>query len=231
MRSRSNARFVALFRKELLCESRSPHGLWTSGLFGLTAVMSFYFASYTTLPGPSLAAGILVVVLAFASLLSVPRTFLVEQEQGTFDLILLLGKPEEIFLAKMAFSFLQNLIAGVILSIIYLTLLQIPIQTPWIVFVTIPLLCLALSSAASLCGALVMSATNRWVLAAAVALPLILPLVFLGEGALRVAFGEGLLPGALMSMIALAGFGVAMAAASPLLVAVVWSNARSAPKD
>lgn len=213
---------AAVFRKEWLAEVRSRHGLFTAGLFSLLSVVAMSFAGYGLRPSGSLAAGMLSVTLLFSAILALPRTFLVEDEQGTFDLLRLIGDPGPVFVGKTLYNIVQMLGTGALLGTVFLALSGVEVASTPLLVVGLGLQCVALAAAVSLCGALVIGASNRWVLAGAVAMPLLLPQVFLGVGAVRVALGEGLPAGGWQSVAGLAGFTVAALAAGPLIAAAVW---------
>ncbi|MFQ3676725.1 MAG: heme exporter protein CcmB [Fimbriimonadaceae bacterium] len=80
----------------------------------------------------------------------------------------------------------------------------------------------AVAGAVTLCGALVAHAQHRTILAGAVSLPLLLPLVAIAVGATRVAFGAGLWTQGWMAAAGLGCYALATLAIGPLLFAAVW---------
>ncbi|HRI44720.1 MAG TPA: heme exporter protein CcmB [Fimbriimonadaceae bacterium] len=213
---------AAVFQKEWRAEVRSRHGLFTAGLFSVLAVVAMSFAGYGLRPSGSLAAGMLCVTLLFSAILALPRTFLIEDEQGTFDLLRLIGEPGPVFVGKTLYNIVQMLVTGALLGTVFLALSGVEVRSGPLLVAGLGLQCVALAAAVSLCGALVIGASNRWVLAGAVAMPLLLPQVFLGVGALRVALGEGMSAGGWQSVAGLAGFAVAALASGPLIASAVW---------
>jgi hypothetical protein len=69
-----------------------------------------------------------------------------------------------------------------------------------------------------------MGAANRWLLAGVVALPMLVPVVFLGVSALRAGLGAGLEAAGVQSLTALGGYALVAFAAGPRLIASVWRN-------
>lgn len=226
MNSHSAAEAWAVFQKEWRGESRARHGLFTSALFGLLATVAMGFASFGIRPSPNLAAGMLCVVQLFAAVSALPRAFVSEDEQGTFDLLRLVARPHAIFWGKMLFNLAQMLISGLALALLFALLTGISVPRPDLYALAIGLQAVALAASVSLCGALVMGASNRWVLAGVLALPLLIPQVAMGVGALRVALGAGSLGGGTQNLIGLAGFGLAALASGPMLAAGLWRNSR-----
>lgn len=215
---------LAVFRKEWLTEMRSRHGLFTSFLFSLLAVFAMSLASFSSKPDPSVAAGMLIVTLVFSSIVAIPRTFLVEDEQGTFDLLRMAADPAAAFAGKALYNALWSLVTSLVLSVLFINLTSVPVVDPKLFFAAVLFGSLALAGGVSICGALVMGASNRWILGAAVSLPILLPQIFLGMGALRVAFGTGGLEGGWQCVIGLGGFSLALAGGGPLLTQAAWNT-------
>ena len=214
----------AVFLKELRTELRTKSGLMTAGLFSVVAVVAVSFAAAGGgLPG-NLAAGLLWVTLLFASAVSLPRAFVVEDEQGTGDLLRLLARPHAVFWGKALFNLVQMVATGLILAVFFSVLTGTPMTHIGLFLVSLCAGCCALAGTVTLCGALVAQAANRWTLAGAVSLPLLLPMVALGVAATRVAFGVGAFQGGVTGCIGLSCYAVATIAAGPYLFAAVWKS-------
>jgi len=214
----------AVIGKEWRTEMRARHGLMTSGLFSLLAVVTMSLAGSASIPGPGSASGIIVAVLLFAGVIGVPRSFIVEDEQGTFDLLLLLCHPSAVFVGKMLVGLLPSLVSGILMTTVYIEMAGVPVEYPGILAAGTLLCSTSLTAAISLCGALVVGASNRWVLAGVAAMPLLVPTVFLGVGALKPALGEGSIGSAWQAIAGLAGLTLCWGAVGPLLVTAVWPS-------
>ena len=224
MNSTWGSQVRAVFRKELRTELRSKHGLFTAGLFGFLTVIAMVFATYADKPTPSLAAGMLCVALVFSTVVTMPRTMIVEDEQGTFALLQLLAEPSAAYFGKLLSNAIQLLIGTAILSVVFIGMTDTAVERPLIFALSLLVLPLALAGGASFCSALVMGATNRWLLAGVVALPMLVPVVFLGVSALRTGLGAGLEATGIQSLTALGGYALVAFAAGPRLIAAVWRN-------
>jgi len=218
------AEIRAVAQKEWRSERRAQHGLWTAGLFSVTAVTGMAFASFGQRPPPTLAAGMLAVTLLFTAVTAVPRTFLAEEEQGTMDLLRLLGRPETIYLGKMLYVLVQLLAQTVILSTLFVGLTSTPVVEPTVLVAGLAGYAFALATIVSFAGALAAGATNRWLLAGAVGMPLLLPAVAMAVGVLRVGFGAGFVSGAIQSGLSLLGFGVLAFASAPWMMRGLWGR-------
>lgn len=214
----------AVFNKELTSEVRSKSGLMTAGLFSFVSVVAIALSSYgITLKG-TLAAGLMWVALLFASAIALPRTFLVEEEQRTGDLLRMWARPHSVFWGKCLFNLVQTVITGLLLSTLFFVMIARPIQVPWLFAVSLVGGCASLAGAVTLCGALVAQAANRSAMAAAISVPLLLPLVALGVSAMRASLGDGTLASGTQAAVGLMGYAAVTLAMGPNLFAAVWKS-------
>jgi len=219
-----SAEISAVFRKELRSELRGKSGIMTAGLFSLGTVVAVAFASFSKSLSGTYAAGLYWVALLFAAVLTMPRTFLVEEEQGTGDLLRLMARPHAVFWGKALFNFAQMLLTSAVLAWMFVLLVRVPVHVPWLLGVCLIGSSATLAAGVTLSGALVAQAANRAALAAAVALPLLLPLVALGVSGVRVALGDGQIAGGVGAGLGLVCYGIASFAIGPYLFAAVWKS-------
>lgn len=212
----------ALLAKEARSELRGKTGLFTAGLFSVGAVVAIAFSSFQATPTPAAGAGLFWVALLFAASLSLPRTFALEEEQRTGDLLRMWARPHAVFWGKALFNLAHLLMTATILSVLFLMLAGLTVERFGLFAAGVVASAAALSSTLTLCGALVSRAANRSVLAAAIALPLLLPLLALGVAAFKSALGSGTLESGLEAAGGLALYAAAMYALGPHLFAAVW---------
>ncbi len=226
MPSNSNRAFSASFRKEWICEFRSKQGIILSSLFGLMAMAAVSFSIANQTPSPMLAGGLFTLIILFTSMTSVPRIYLAEEEQGTFDLVRQWGNCGSTWLGKATFAVLHQGLTALILGILFTGVINLKVEN-WIVYIiATTLLGIAAANVLSLTSALVVTANNRWVLATVVALPLLFPLLFLGIGSLRVAFGQGEISGAWQSIAAIIAYAVVPLGVGPAIAESLWTERR-----
>lgn len=227
---------LAIFRKEAQSELRSRSGLVTSGLFGMACVVTLALASFTTKLSGDIAAGLLWVAILFSAVLALPRTFLLEEEQGTADLLRLTARPHAVFWGKALFNLSLTTLTSAGITLLFCLFTSVPVAVPWLLALTVFGGCAALTGSVTLCGALVARATNRAALAAAVSIPLLMPVLSMGISGLRVAFAanvfnqasspftEALLRSGTMAALGLVGYSVASLVMGPWLYAAVWKS-------
>lgn len=225
MNSRSNKGGACVWlRKELMCEFRSKQGLLNSLVFGFMAVVVAVFATAQQQFSPDLAAGFLVSILVFSAVVTVPRIFLVEEDQKTFDLARLMADSATVYVGKALFSTGTLAVSGAGLAVVFALMTKTDVDHWEYLVGGAILFSIGLGQCLSLTSSLVLGAQNRAVLSGVVALPLVLPLVFCGVGAVRFGFGEGAEGAALRNVIVMFGYAAGLAALGPVLVGAVWGG-------
>jgi heme exporter protein B len=215
---------LAILRKEVQSEVRSRAGLLSSGLFSLVTVVALAVAAFNRELSPALSAGLIWVGLLFASAISLPRAFLLEEEQGTMDFLRLAARPHAIFWGKALFNLALMLITGLALSLLFVLLTNQNVRNVPLFVLGLLGGCGALAGTVTLCGAIVAQAKNRSALAGALALPLLLPLAFLAVEALKVPLGAGESSDGWFGAVGLLGYGVATMSLGPYVFAAVWKS-------
>jgi heme exporter protein B len=226
MNSFFNPQVRACLVKEWRVEARSRQGLFVSALFGFMALAAVNFSTMISVPEPGLAAGLLAVILMFVATVAVPRLFLAEDEQGTFDLVRQWGASGSVFLGKALFGAIFQGTTGLVLGLLYSGMIGVPVLNWPIYLLMSTLLGIAASNVLSLTSSMVMTASNRWVLASVVALPLLFPLIFLGIAGIKVAFGDGGTEGAYQAIAALVAYAVIPLGLGPMVAESLWTERR-----
>lgn len=214
----------AIFRKEVASELRTRSGLVTVCLFSLAAVIAVAFAAFNQKLSGSLSSGLLWVTLLFTAAVALPRAFVAEDELGTADLLKMTARPEAVFWGKALYNLCLMLVTGAVLSLLFFVLTSTQISYLWLYAVCLIGSCAALAGTVTLCGALVAQAAGRGALAAAIAIPLLLPLVALGVAGMRVALGERGMTSGEEAAIGLVCYGIATLTVGPALFAAVWKS-------
>ncbi|MCE9560014.1 MAG: heme exporter protein CcmB [Armatimonadetes bacterium] len=214
----------AIFQKEITSELRNSTGFWSAALFALTTVSAIGFASAREKPGPELAAGILTAVLLFSGVSSLPRSLLVEDEQGTLELLRLRFEPESIYYGKLLFVTAMQFINSFVLCMLYIAFAGLSVVHPGILALGLVAESVAISGAVVLCGAVVMGATSRWLLVGVLSMPFLLPQSAACIGVLRYGFGAGFSETAWINIGSLFGFGLLGIAIGPPLARALWKR-------
>ena len=210
--------FMALLRRDLALALRHGIDLLAVVLFFLAAGVLFPFAL-----GPEaallgrIAAGIVMAMAALAALLSLDRLFAGDFEDGSLDLLFLSPLPLELaVMAKLGVHWLTTGLPLLIAAPILGLLLHLPEGLYPILLLALAGVTLALSLLGGIGAALTLGARRGGILLAFIVLPLFVPVLILGMGAVAAVAGEASPVAALQLLLAL---DLALLAACPWALA------------
>ena len=221
------AEVLALTTKDLKAEFRTRVALNSLGLFALTtlAAVSYAIGPYRITPEdrPFLLAALLWIVIFFASMAGLDRSFVKEEESHTAPLLRLAARPLVVWAGKLLFNLGLLLVLMVILVPLYCILMGFPVKLPGAFVLVLAVGGYTLAVTTTLVAAIIARAMTRGALFSVLALPLLLPLlIFLIQGTSAVAQGE--LEGVVATLRAVISFGGIMTVVSAFLFPVVWSE-------
>lgn len=211
----------AVFEKEWRSEFRSLSGLTT--LVQLTFVSLVIVNNITMFDKvkPLLAAGLYWMILIFVGSITLPRTFLQEEENRTADFWRLVARPEAVFWGKALFNILQMVVTAFLLSLGMLLMLQLPVSR-WDVFVMSAFFgSIAIAITVTLAGALAGAAKNRYAVCAAISVPLLVVVVNIGVTGTAFALGEFMKQGE-RGPIAMLMYCIGASALGPVVYSRIW---------
>lgn len=203
-------------------ELRALHGLFTSILFAALTFIAIVLGTWDDRPSIGVAAGLLTIALLFQAVSILPRSFITEEEQGTFELLRQLDRHEGVYLGKAVYNCMLGLAMSLPMAVLFVAANGLAVPRPWLFYGGVAFETIALASAVTLCGALVVGAANLWLLASAIALPLLVPQVVLSIGCLSAGLGQGSAAAGVQLLIGIGGFGIVQLAGGALLARAVW---------
>lgn len=213
---------TAVLRKEVRAELRGRSGLMTSVLFSLVSIVAIVYAVMNVEVGGRLASGLLWITLFFSAVVGLPRAFIVEEEQGTADLLRLWARPHAVYWGKLIVNLVQMFGIAILLSLLFIFFVGIEPRQLLLYFVALAFGCGALAGAVTLCSAIVAQAANRGTLAGAISLPILLPLIAILIGATKFSLGDGLAEISWQATAGLACYTVAATTLGPWIFQAIW---------
>ena len=221
------AEALAVAGKDLRAEFRTRVAMNSLGLFALTVLAAI---SYTIGPyriaaedRPFLLSVLLWIVVFFAALAGLDRSFVKEEESHTAPLLRLAASPHVVWLGKLVFNLILIYLLMAILVPLYCILMGFQIQmVGWCVLILV-LGGYALAVITTIVAAIIARAMTRGALFSVLSLPLLLPLmIFLIQGTTGVAEGSlEVVQSTLRAVFSMAGI---MTVVSAALFPVVWSD-------
>ena len=213
----------AVFQKEWRSESRSLSGIMTTALICFVSVIIVNSITWTTTINAMIGAGLYWMILVFAASVSLPRTFLQEEENRTADFWRLVARPEAVYWGKALFNIVQMLVATLIVSILFVIMVKVEVRNYPIFALTGLGGAISIASTATIAGAIASTASNRYVLSAAMSVPLLVFVVNLGITGTAWSFGEILTSGE-KTPIAMFAYSIATCLIGPVVYSKIWKS-------
>jgi len=222
---RSLAEIGAVFAKDLRTEFRTRVALNALGLFAITTLAA---VSYTIGPyriaaedRPYLLAALLWIVIFFAAMAGLDRSFVKEEDSHTAPLLRLSAGPMVVWGGKLLFNLAILSVLMAILVPLYCVLMgfQVVLLPGFLLILVTGGYTLAVTT--TMVAAIIARASARGALFSVLSLPLLLPLlIFLIQGTR--AATDGSVEGIVNTVRAVVSLGGIMTIVSVVLFPVVW---------
>lgn len=225
--SRWMAEVLAVAAKDLRAEFRTRVALNSLALFALTtlAAVSYTIGPYrlSTEDRPFLLSVLLWIVIFFAALAGLDRSFVKEEESHTAPLLRLAAAPTVVWAGKLLYNLVLITVLMAMLVPLFCVLMGFEIAMPWRFVVVLAAGGFALAVITTIVAAIIAQALTRGALFSVLSLPLLLPLLIIViEGTTAVATGDlEAYAESLRAIVAMAG---AMTIVSAFLFPIVWRD-------
>lgn len=214
-----------IFLKDSRSELRTRYALNALFMFVVTALSIILFSLGSEAVSSDVLSGILWVVIFFSSMSGLSRTFVSEEERGTVATLQLLTRPTPVYVGKLIFNFFLTLSLNVVISLLYLLLINnFVIQSPAIFWTTIALGSAAIASASTIIAAIIAKANTKGTLYPVLSFPIMLPLLMTVMNATRLATEGAFFVEALGEFQILISYTVVITTASIVLFEYVWKD-------
>ncbi len=217
-------RLAALLKKDLLEEFRSRYAVNALLMFAVTALVMVSFAVGVNTLSATLHAALLWIILFFASMSGLARSFIKEEEKNTAPALRLAAPPEAVYMGKLCFNFLIMAVLTVLVLLLYLFLLNPPLGSPGLLVLVVFLGVAGLTGATTILAAIVAKASNQGTLLPVLSFPVLLPLLVTSINATRIAMEGGSFGDVRQALQFLVAYSVIIVTASLLLFDFVWSD-------
>jgi heme exporter protein B len=213
---------TAVFQKDLQMEMRSRYAVNSVLAFVASSMMIILFSVRITELPPAARGAIGWIVLLYAAMASLSRTFVMETEKNTFDLLRLNVSGMAVFSGKLFYNIVFTTMVTVAVMAAYWLLSGIEVGNPSFMVIILIFGIIGFSSVSTLLGAIVAQASRKGAIFAVIALPLLLPLILLLSGSTTAALEGEPLGDHLNEIIALFSFCGVTITMSVLLFEYTW---------
>lgn len=214
----------AVFMKDLRAEMRSRYAVNTVLAFVGSALLLILFALNAEQLPPTPQSGVVWIVILFAALSSLARSFVAETDRRTFDLLRLHAAGAAVYAGKLLFNFLFTLGVNAATFGLYIFFLGLPVASGWALAGVLVLGTAGLAGVTTMLAAIVSQADRKGAIFSVLCMPLLFPLVLILVEATRVAMLEGMTAAFAENFWALVGFGGVTITAGLLLFDYIWED-------
>jgi heme exporter protein B len=169
----------AVFLKDARLELRTKFGINTIIAFVIASLMVILFALRAEDLHDHAKSGLFWIIVLFASLSSLSRSFVAESDQGTLDLLRLRFPATHIFTGKLVYNYVFTLAVAIFSFLLYLFLLNIQIILWPVMLIGLLFGSLGLASVSTLLASLVAQSSQKGAVFSVLAIPLLIPLILI----------------------------------------------------
>jgi heme exporter protein B len=221
------AEVLAVTAKDVRAEFRTRVALSSLGLFALTTLAAVAYSigpfQLDEADRPFLLSALLWIVIFFASMAGLDRSFVKEEESHTAPLLRLAAEPLVVWAGKLLFNLGLLYVLMAMLVPLFCILMSFPVQLPGAFVAILAVGGYTLAVVTTLVAAIIAKAMTRGALFSVLSLPLLLPLlIFVIQGTTAVA--QGSMEDVLSTLRAVSSFGGIMTVVSVFLFPVVWNE-------
>ena len=216
---------VAIFRKDWHSELRTRYAISALVMFVITTISIILFSIGNESAPPEVLSAMLWVVVFFAAMSGLSRTFVTEEERGTAMTLQLLAPPSAVLFGKLLFNTVLVFGLSALTVVLYaLFIAGFVIKTLSIFAVTIILGSMALAASATILAAIIAKANTKGTLYPVLSFPILLPWLLTVINATRLASEGAYFNEALGEFQILVSYIVVVVATSYLVFNYVWKE-------
>src|SRR5512137_1224945 len=166
---------LAVFAKDWRSELRTRYAISALGMFVITTIAIILFSLGSESAPPDVLAGMLWVVIFFAAMSGLSRSFVSEEERGTAMTLQLLASGSAVFFGKLLFNLVLSLVLNTVTVLLYAAFVNgFVVRTISIFAVTILLGSVGLAGAATIIAAIIARANTKGTLYPVLSFPILL---------------------------------------------------------
>ena len=216
---------LAIFQKDWHSELRTRYAISALIMFVITTISIILFSLGSESAPADALSGMLWVVIFFASMSGLSRTFVMEEERGTSMTLQLLAPSSAVIFGKLLFNLVLVISLNVFAVLLYSFFISgFVIRTYSVFLVTLGLGSIGLAAASTIIAAIIAKANTKGTLYPVLSFPILLPLLLTVINATRLAAEGAFFEEAFGEFQVLISYIVVVVATSYLLFDYIWKD-------
>ena len=214
----------SVFKKDLRIEFRTRFAINMVLAFVVASLLLILFTLRAQQLDPTPKSGLAWIVILFAALSALGRSFISETDKNTFNLLRIYAKGSTVYTGKLLYNIIFTLFINATTFLLYSFLMDLRIVS-WEAFLTMLILgTLGLSSVSTMTAAIVSQADRKGAVFSVLSIPLFVPLILLLTRVTKSAFIDGISDGFGSDLAALTGFVGVTITAGIILFDFIWEE-------
>lgn len=215
---------LAILKKEVLQELRTKYALNTLLAFTGASLLLVLFTLRANQLDPTPKSGLIWIIILFAAMSGMMRSFLQEADKKTWALLQLHSGATDVFIGKLIFNFLFLLLLHIFTFFFYILMMDLPIISPFYLICSLLFGSAGLSAVTTLTSAMISQADRKGALFSVLCIPLLVPLLLILTRTTKFALIEGPDGAALNDLFALIGFCGVTITTGIILFDFIWEE-------
>lgn len=214
----------SVFKKDVQIEFRTRFAVNMVLAFVVASLLLILFTLKAQNLEPSQKSGLVWIVIIFAALSALGRSFIHETDKNTYDLLRIYAKGSVVYLGKLFYNVVFSLFINATTFLLYMFLMDLSIVSFPAFALMLLLGTLGLSSVSTMTAAIVSQADRKGAVFSVLSIPLFVPLILLLTRITSAAFVVGSLDAFMNDLLALVGFVGVTITAGILLFDFIWED-------
>ncbi len=215
---------LTIFKKDLKTEFRTRFAFNMVVAFVISSLLLVMFTIKAQELNPTPKSGIIWIIVLFAALSSLGRSFISETDKNTYNLLRLYAKGSTVFAGKLLFNLTFSFIINLLTFAVYIFVADITIVSWNSFFVILSFGTIGLSSVSTMIAAIVSQADRKGAIFSVLSIPLFIPFILLLTNITKSAFVDASAEGFSNDFAALIGFIGVTVTAGTLLFDYIWEE-------
>lgn len=215
---------TAILKKEITQELRTKYAVNTILAFTGATLLLILFTLRAHQMDPTPKSGLVWIIILFASMTGMTRSFVQETEKKTWAFLQLHANATEVYLGKLIYNFIFLLLLHIFTFFFYMIMMDLLIQSHLYFISSILFGAAGLAAVTTLTSAMIAQADRKGALFSVLCIPLVVPLLLILTRVTRFALIEGADGSALNDLTALIGYCGVTITAGILLFEYIWED-------
>jgi len=215
---------LEICKKDFFSELRTRYAVNALLMFVIVVISVIKFSIGDEKLTNEMSAGMLWIIIFFATSSGLSRVFVSEEERGTSLLLKLISGSGSVFLGKLLFNISLTFILNLFIIFLYIIITNLVINSFYLFILCISLGNLGLSGVLTIIAALISRASSKGTLFPVLSFPLLLPLLLSSINATFLCIEGTSIEGVSGELQIIISYSIVLITASFLLFDVIWKD-------